>query len=57
MFWQFLLLGCISFGGPAAHLGCFQRTFVQKLEFLTNDAYAKLIFLRQILPGTGSSQD
>jgi chromate transporter len=56
IFWQFLLLGCVSFGGPAAHLGYFQRTFVQKLEWLSNDVYAKLISLSQILPGPGSSQ-
>jgi chromate transporter len=56
IFWRFLLLGCISFGGPAAHIGYFQRTFVQKLEWLSNDAYAKLISLSQILPGPGSSQ-
>jgi chromate transporter len=56
IFWRFLLLGCISFGGPAAHIGYFQRTFVQKLEWLSNDTYAKLISLSQILPGPGSSQ-
>lgn len=56
IFWQFLLLGCISFGGPVAHIGYFQRTFVQKLEWLSNDAYARLISLSQILPGPGSSQ-
>jgi len=56
IFWRFLFLGCMSFGGPAAHIGYFQRTFVQKLEWLSNDAYAKLISLSQILPGPGSSQ-
>jgi chromate transporter len=56
IFWRFLLLGCISFGGPAAHIGYFQHTFVQKLEWLSNDAYAKLLSLSQILPGPGSSQ-
>ena len=56
IFWRFLLLGCISFGGPAAHIGYFQHTFVQKLAWLSNDAYAKLISLSQILPGPGSSQ-
>tara|TARA_B110000091_G_C13747649_1_gene446220 strand:- start:221 stop:1369 length:1149 start_codon:yes stop_codon:yes gene_type:complete len=56
IFWRFLLLGCISFGGPAAHIGYFQRTFVQKLAWLSNDAFAKLISLSQILPGPGSSQ-
>ncbi|MFT4810626.1 MAG: chromate transporter [Paraglaciecola sp.] len=56
IFWRFLLLGCISFGGPAAHIGYFHRTFVQKLEWLSSDAFAKLISLSQILPGPGSSQ-
>ncbi len=56
VFWRFLLLGCISFGGPAAHIGYFHHTFVQKLAWLSNDAYAKLISLSQILPGPGSSQ-
>ena len=56
VFWRFLILGCISFGGPAAHIAYFQHTFVQKLAWLSNDAYAKLISLSQILPGPGSSQ-
>ena len=56
IFWRFLLLGCISFGGPAAHIGYFQHTFVQNLKWLSHDAYSKLITLSQILPGPGSSQ-
>lgn len=56
IFWRFLLLGCLSFGGPAAHIGYFQRTFIQKLAWLSNDAYAELISLSQILPGPGSNQ-
>ena len=56
VFWRFLALGCISFGGPAAHIGYFQRTFVQKLKWLDDDAYARLISLSQFLPGPGSSQ-
>jgi len=56
VFWRFLALGCISFGGPAAHIGYFQRTFVQKLNWLDDDAYARLISLSQFLPGPGSSQ-
>jgi chromate transporter len=56
IFWRFFVLGCISFGGPVAHIAYFQHTFVQKLAWLTNDAYAKLVSLSQILPGPGSSQ-
>jgi chromate transporter len=56
VFWRFLILGCIGFGGPAAHIGYFQSTFVQKLKWLSIDDYAKLVSLSQILPGPGSSQ-
>lgn len=56
IFGQFLLLGCISFGGPAAHIGYFQKTFVEKLTWLSNAEYANLVSLSQILPGPGSSQ-
>lgn len=56
IFWHFLLLGCISFGGPAAHIGYFQRTFVEKLQWLSAGHYAQLIALSQFLPGPGSSQ-
>ena len=56
VFWRFLLLGCTSFGGPAAHLGYFQKTFVQDLKWIEQDAYARLIALSQFLPGPGSSQ-
>jgi len=56
VFWRFLALGCVSFGGPAAHMGYFQNTFVQKLKWLDQAAYARLISLSQFLPGPGSSQ-
>lgn len=56
VFWRFLLLGCFSFGGPAAHMGYFRQAFVEKLKWLDDDAYGKLIALSQFLPGPGSSQ-
>ena len=56
IFWRFLALGCVSFGGPAAHMGYFQKTFVQRLKWLDDAAYARLISLSQFLPGPGSSQ-
>lgn len=56
VFWRFLFLGCISFGGPAAHIGYFQKTFVGKLKWLDQNSYANLISLSQFLPGPGSSQ-
>ncbi|MES9888276.1 MAG: chromate efflux transporter [Candidatus Sedimenticola sp. 6PFRAG1] len=56
VFYRFLALGCVSFGGPAAHLGYFHKAFVQKLQWLDEAGYARLIALSQFLPGPGSSQ-
>lgn len=56
VFIQFLWLGCISFGGPAAHIGYFQRAFVQRLGWLTQAEFARLLALCQLLPGPASSQ-
>ncbi|MFP3830672.1 chromate transporter, partial [Pseudomonas sp. SIMBA_021] len=53
IFRQFFLLGCMSFGGPAAHLGYFKRHFVDTLNWITNTRYAQLISLSQALPGPG----
>jgi len=56
VFWRFLALGCVSFGGPAAHIGYFQKAFVQKLKWIDEHSYGRLISLSQFLPGPGSSQ-
>ncbi|QTH64150.1 chromate efflux transporter [Psychrosphaera ytuae] len=56
IFWQFLLLGCISFGGPAAHIGYFKVKFVDDQKWLTDKEYADLVALSHFLPGPGSSQ-
>ena len=56
VFKQFLFLGCISFGGPAAHLGYFKRRFVDELDWLSEEEYAQIVAISQFLPGPGSSQ-
>ncbi|WP_440054791.1 chromate efflux transporter [Pseudoalteromonas sp. T1lg65] len=56
IFYQFFLLGCTSFGGPAAHLGFFKKHFVDNLNWVSASRYANMISLSQILPGPGSSQ-
>lgn len=56
IFYQFLLLGLSSFGGPAAHIGYFRHHFVDKKKWLDDSEYAQLIALSQFLPGPGSSQ-
>ncbi|MBX3356303.1 MAG: chromate efflux transporter [Phycisphaeraceae bacterium] len=52
----FLRLGCISFGGPVAHLGYFHAEFVRKRRWISEQAFADLIALCQFLPGPASSQ-
>ncbi|UTW13524.1 chromate efflux transporter [Marinobacterium rhizophilum] len=56
VFLQFLLLGCVSFGGPAAHVGYFRHHFVDRLGWLDERAFAELLALCQFLPGPASSQ-
>ena len=56
IFRQFLVLGLISFGGPAAHVGYFHRRFVEELQWLDEAEFARLLALTQFLPGPASSQ-
>ncbi len=55
-FWLSLRLGLTSFGGPVAHLGYFERAYVQQRRWLTAENYAGLVGLCQALPGPASSQ-
>lgn len=54
--WAFFKLGLISFGGPIAHLGIFQRVFVRERRWLSDARFAELLALCQFLPGPASSQ-
>ncbi len=56
VFLAFLRLGCISFGGPAAHLAMFRAEFVRKRRWLDDDLFSQCIAITQVLPGPGSSQ-
>ncbi|WP_366248562.1 chromate efflux transporter [Terribacillus aidingensis] len=49
-------LGCTSFGGPIAHLGYFQETYVRNKRWIDEHTYANLVALSQFLPGPASSQ-
>lgn len=56
VFWSFLKLGLISFGGPVAHLGYFREAFVARRQWLDDKVYSELVALGQFLPGPASSQ-
>jgi chromate transporter len=51
-----LRLGLTSFGGPLAHLGYFEHTYVRRLRWLSGEHYSALVALCQVLPGPSSSQ-
>jgi chromate transporter len=52
----FLRLGCLSFGGPIAHLGYFREEFVGRRRWLDDEAFSECVALTQLLPGPASSQ-
>ncbi|HRE90861.1 MAG TPA: chromate efflux transporter [Myxococcota bacterium] len=52
----FLRLGCLSFGGPIAHLGYFHAELVVRRRWLSDAHFADLTALCQFLPGPASSQ-
>jgi chromate transporter len=52
----FLKLGLSSFGGPIAHLGYFQREFVERRRWIDAERFGQLLGLCQFLPGPASSQ-
>lgn len=52
----FLRLGCLSFGGPVAHLAYLRAELVAKRRWLDDAHYGDLVALCQFLPGPASSQ-
>jgi len=59
-FWSFFRLswgiGVRSFGGPAAQIELMHRVFVRDREFLTDQAFQKLLGLCTLLPGPEAQQ-
>ncbi|NUP09996.1 MAG: chromate efflux transporter [Polyangiaceae bacterium] len=52
----FAKLGCLSFGGPIAHLGYFRAEFVERRKWIDDAHFGDLVALCQFLPGPASSQ-
>jgi chromate transporter len=55
-FLQSLYLGCISFGGPVAHIGLFRQYLIQEKKLISEKKFTALFTLSNILPGPTSSQ-
>lgn len=54
--WVFTRLGCLSFGGPIAHLGYLHAEFVERRRWVDEAHFTDLVALCQFLPGPASSQ-
>lgn len=53
---EFSLLGWIGFGGPAAHIGLFEKRIVHKLRWMTQAVFMEMFALGSCLPGPTSTQ-
>ena len=56
IFYRFFILGIMSFGGPIAHIAYFKKTFVDKLKWLEESEFSRIVALSQLIPGPSSSQ-
>ncbi|CAM9876310.1 unnamed protein product, partial [Hapterophycus canaliculatus] len=56
VFWQFLPLGVIAYGGPNAHVALLHERFVEKSKWLTEEQFVELMAVGQGLPGPTSTQ-
>ena len=56
IFFEFLKLGCTSFGGPIAHIGFFREHFVNKKKWLDDKSFLDIVSFSNFLPGPSSSQ-
>jgi len=52
----FLKLGCIAFGGPAAHIAMMQEELVEKRKWLSQEKFLSYIGLTQLIPGPNSTE-
>ncbi len=56
VFWAFLPLGWIAFGGPQAHIALLHERFVERRHWLDERRFVELLGLGQGLPGPTSTQ-
>ncbi len=52
----FFRLGCVAFGGPAAHIAMMEDEFVTRRKWLDREHFLDLIGLTQIIPGPNSTE-
>ena len=52
----FLKLGCLSFGGPAAHIAYMDHEIVQKRRWLTREKFIDLLGATNMIPGPNATE-
>ena len=53
---EFLRLGFIGFGGPAAHIALMDEQFVRRLAWVTRERFLDLVGAVSLLPGPSSTE-
>ncbi|HVF84738.1 MAG TPA: chromate efflux transporter [Abditibacteriaceae bacterium] len=56
LFWLFLRLGALSFGGPLAHIALMQREFVEKRGWFSQAEFVDMIGATNLVPGPNSTE-
>src|SRR5215471_2692301 len=52
----FLKLGCIGFGGPAAHVAMMRREVVEQRRWVSDEQFLDLLGASNIIPGPSSTE-
>src|SRR3974390_745385 len=53
---EFLRLGFVAFGGPAAHIAMMEERFVRRLSWLSRERFLDLLGAVNLLPGPSSTE-
>jgi chromate transporter len=52
----FLRLGCVAFGGPAAHIALFEAECVRRLRWIDRERFLDLLAVANLVPGPTSTE-
>src|SRR5262244_3103412 len=53
---EFLRLGFVAFGGPAAHIAMMEERFVRRLAWVSRERFLDLVGAVNLLPGPSSTE-